>query len=309
MRLKMYPLLTNINSQFIDSCGKPLSGGKVYTYEANTTTPKLTYADTNGQSPNTNPIILDESGRANIYLADGAYRIRVLDKKDALVADTPKISRYVTNMELETFIQNIEAGLSELEQVKESLDIFIKAEILKQRGAADGLAPLDELSKVDNFYLSAASEEKSGISEIATQAETDAAADDVRIVTPKKLLAGLKNHLNVSGDAPMFACRAWVNFNGTGTLQILGSGNVSSITDNGVGDYTLNFTTPMPNSNYSISGSTVSDNVSRVSNIVSLKAIAGAGDISLKTTTQVQVAVGSNAALFDLSNVSIGVIC
>ena len=162
MRLKMYPLLTNINSQFIDSCGKPLSGGKVYTYEANTTTPKLTYADTNGQSPNTNPIILDESGRANIYLADGAYRIRVLDKKDALVADTPKISRYVTNTELETFIQNIEAGLSELEQVKESLDIFVNAAIAEQKGAAGGLAPLDMDIKIDPFYLPAATIEKQG---------------------------------------------------------------------------------------------------------------------------------------------------
>lgn len=252
----MYPLLTNINSQFIDSCGKPLSGGKVYTYEANTTTPKLTYADTNGQSPNTNPIILDESGRANIYMADGAYRIRVLDKKDALVADTPKISRYVTNTELETFIQNIEAGLSELEQVKESLEIFIAAEILKQRGAADGLAPLDEFIKVDNFYLWAASEEKSGISEIATQAETDAAVDDVRIVTPKKLLAGLKKHLNVSGDAPMSACRAWVNFNGEGAVAIRSSGNVSSITDIGVGSYKVNFIAPMQDSDYSINTST-----------------------------------------------------
>ena len=151
----MYPLLTNINSQFIDSCGKPLSGGKVYTYEANTTTPKLTYADTNGQSPNTNPIILDESGRANIYMADGAYRIRVLDKKDALVADTPKISRYVTNTELEAFIQNIEAGLSELEQVKESLEIFAVAAVDDKKGMPDGLAPLGANTKVDPIYLPA----------------------------------------------------------------------------------------------------------------------------------------------------------
>jgi hypothetical protein len=45
--------------------------------------------------------------------------------------------------------------------------------------------------------------------------------------------------------------RAWVNFNGTGTVAIRASGNVSSITDNGVGDYTINFTTAMPDANYS----------------------------------------------------------
>jgi hypothetical protein len=54
-----------------------------------------------------------------------------------------------------------------------------------------------------------------------------------------------------SGAAPIYAARAWVNFNGTGTVAIRASGNVSSITDNGTGDYTVNFTTAMPDANYS----------------------------------------------------------
>ena len=54
----------------------------------------------------------------------------------------------------------------------------------------------------------------------------------------------------VSGTAPIYPCRAWVNFNGTGTVAIRASGNVSSLTDNGVGDYTINFTTAMPDANY-----------------------------------------------------------
>ena len=57
---------------------------------------------------------------------------------------------------------------------------------------------------------------------------------------------------NASGSAPVYACRAWVNFNGTGTVAIRASGNVSSITDNGTGDYTVNFTTAMPDANYSV---------------------------------------------------------
>lgn len=52
------------------------------------------------------------------------------------------------------------------------------------------------------------------------------------------------------GSAPSFTCRAFVNFNGTGTVAIRASGNVSSITDNGTGDYTVNFTTAMPDANY-----------------------------------------------------------
>jgi len=56
--------------------------------------------------------------------------------------------------------------------------------------------------------------------------------------------------LNASGSAPLYGCRAWVNFNGTGTVAIRASGNVSSITDNGTGDYTINFATAMQDANY-----------------------------------------------------------
>jgi len=51
--------------------------------------------------------------------------------------------------------------------------------------------------------------------------------------------------------ATAYGCRAWVNFNGTGTVAIRSSGNVSSITDNNVGRYTVNFTNAMPDVNYS----------------------------------------------------------
>jgi hypothetical protein len=54
--------------------------------------------------------------------------------------------------------------------------------------------------------------------------------------------------------ATAYGCRAWVNFNGTGTVAIRASGNVTSITDNGTGDYSINFTTAMPDGNYAVSG-------------------------------------------------------
>jgi len=67
----------------------------------------------------------------------------------------------------------------------------------------------------------------------------------------------------VSGTAPIYMCRVWVNFNGQGTPAIRGSGNVSSITDNGVGNYTVNFTTAMSDTNYAVvvgSGDNVAGN-------------------------------------------------
>jgi hypothetical protein len=60
------------------------------------------------------------------------------------------------------------------------------------------------------------------------------------------------------GTAPLYAARAWVNFNGTGTVAIRASGNVTSITDNGTGDYTVNFTNAMPDANYAWGGSSQS---------------------------------------------------
>ena len=66
--------------------------------------------------------------------------------------------------------------------------------------------------------------------------------------------ANLKFNSGYGSAATAYGCRAWVNFNGTGTPAIRASGNVSSITDNGTGNYTVNFTTAMPDANYSVSG-------------------------------------------------------
>ena len=90
---------------------------------------------------------------------------------------------------------------------------------------------------------------------IAAQANGDAGA-------PKQQTAGIadlaitaaKMSGNQPGSAPAFAARAWVNFNGTGTVAIRSSGNVSSITDNGTGTYTVNFATAMQDDNYCVSG-------------------------------------------------------
>lgn len=56
---------------------------------------------------------------------------------------------------------------------------------------------------------------------------------------------------NTSG-VEIYTAKAWVNFNGTSTVAIRASGNVTSITDNGNGDYTVNFTTAMTDANYSV---------------------------------------------------------
>jgi hypothetical protein len=85
---------------------------------------------------------------------------------------------------------------------------------------------------------------------VASQAEAEAGTDSTKLMTPLRL----RNALNATGSAPVYACRAWVNFNGAGTVAIRASGNVSSITDNGTGRYTVNFTTALEDTNYATTG-------------------------------------------------------
>lgn len=175
-----------------------------------------------------------------------------------------------------------------------------------EKGVASGVATLDASSKIPVAQLPTATEAAIGAAEIATQIETNAATDDTRFVTPKKLFAGLRNHLNVTGIAPMFACRAWVNFNGIGTVAINSSGNVSSITDNGVGDYTLNFLIPMIDEKYSLS--TSPNEYDGGAPITASLRMVGTAPL-LKTTSSVQVAVGYafNSTRLDANVISIQV--
>jgi hypothetical protein len=100
----------------------------------------------------------------------------------------------------------------------------------------------------------------------------------------------------VSGTAPLYMCRAWVNFDGTGTVAIRGSGNVTSITDNGTGTYTVNFTTAMTDANYAVCGSAFG-NV-----IYSIMSPDGT-----PSTTAVQVITSNTTAVGDNSVVAVAI--
>jgi len=98
--------------------------------------------------------------------------------------------------------------------------------------------------------------------------------------------------------ATAYGCRAWVNFNGIGTVAIRGSGNVTSITDNATGDYTLNFTNAMPDVNYS-----------------AVTAVSHAGGASRSTAAEVfgfntgslQIVAGYASSTYDPNNVCVAI--
>jgi hypothetical protein len=72
-------------------------------------------------------------------------------------------------------------------------------------------------------------------------------------VVPINIQGDLKMNSGYGSSAIAYGCRAWVNFDGTGTPAIRASGNVSSITDGGTGVFTVNFTNALPDVNYSVS--------------------------------------------------------
>ena len=90
------------------------------------------------------------------------------------------------------------------------------------------------------------------------------------------------------GDAPGYMARAWVNFNGTGTVAIRASGNVTSITDNGTGDYTVNFTTAMADANYAVA-ITASAGNNNSALVCTVKSATQYGAPSNQTTTACQI--------------------
>jgi hypothetical protein len=107
--------------------------------------------------------------------------------------------------------------------------------------------------KVDNIVSSGGTNtaQINGITPaLSSQAQAEAGTDNTTQMTPLRV----RNALNATGSAPTFACRAWVNFDGTvaASSMIRASGNVSSITDNGTGDYTINFATALPDENYTV---------------------------------------------------------
>ena len=106
-------------------------------------------------------------------------------------------------------------------------------------------------------------------------------------VSGQRLAQATAATLNATGSAPIYACRAWVNFNGTGTVAIRASGNVSSITDNGVGSYTINIANAIEDANYCIL------TTAGVANSKGDMTVAG-----VPTTTAFSVLNGVNSAYF-----------
>jgi hypothetical protein len=102
-------LLGGVGAQFLDNNGDPLSGGKLYSYDAGTTTPRVTYTSVSGSIPHTNPIILDSAGRVpsggEIWVTvDIAYKFVLTTSTDVLIATWDNISNSILSANADAIV-------------------------------------------------------------------------------------------------------------------------------------------------------------------------------------------------------------
>lgn len=128
-------------------------------------------------------------------------------------------------------------------------------------------------------------------------------ADGDVLLSSSDLTAQVKTATSASGTAPIYSARAWVNFNGTGTVAIRAAGNVTSITDNGTGNYTVNFTNALPDANYSVNAQIRDNGASTFTG-----GLSGGAGLSTKTTSAVQVcSATTGGTLTDTSEFNIAI--
>lgn len=439
--------------QFFTAAGVPLSGGKVYTYAAGTTTPQATYTDNTGTTPNTNPIILDSRGEANIWLGATVYKFRLTDTNDVDIwtvdyisapissvspvlsgnvvidSDTPTPALTITQVGAGAAIRvqdssdpdatpflvdaagNVGIGTASPAQ---KLDVFdglirvggnVQGKLLgysstnvytMDLGVSVGTGAAADVGffnrAVGNAVFGTSNTERMRIDSNGNVGVGNTAAnvsDQVGGVRPLLIsrsdtattiagsLASIvvgnsdtttsntaqigfaaltganttyftsaaincvfgartngqypagqlvfstsstlnaapteKMRLDSAGNllfnsgygsvATAYGTRAWVNFNGTGAVAIRASGNVTSITDNGTGDYTINFTNALPDVNYSPVGLTRRGSV----NTDLMVALPVSGTFSTSALQVVTVAASDGVTKLDADIVSIHV--
>lgn len=151
-------------TQFIGADGAPLVGGKVYTYQAGTTSPQVTYTDSTGSDANTNPIILDSRGEANIWLGEATYKFKLTDANDVEIwtvdyisAPTTAVSPVLTgNVTISTdssgpALKITQTGTGDVMRVQDSVDPDLTPFVINAAGLVGlgTVAPAEALD-IDN---------------------------------------------------------------------------------------------------------------------------------------------------------------
>ena len=260
------------NRTIVDAAGNVLPGADITVTDERTGTLATLFDDRDGNVAKSNPFVADTNGFARFFADAGVYRV---------VAESGALSRTwrfqslldngvpITWTEDQVFTGNATVeGDFDIEgnaTVEGNFDIDGAIDV-------DGNANIGgDITVAGQFTIG-----NLGVTGEATFTDKVTITDDLDVtgdldvtrdldVTGKATFTDkvtINDDLDVTGDLRFnsgygsaviaFGCRAWVNFNGTGTVAIRASGNVSSVTDNGTGDYTVNFATAMPDANYGV---------------------------------------------------------
>ena len=308
MAVKLSPL-AGAGWQFFDNLGTPLAGGLLYTYTAGTTTPQATYTSAAGNIANTNPIVLDAAGRTanqTWLTTGGAYKF-VLQTSAAVTIGTYDNISGINDLTGTAPA----AGSTSITTLGTITTGTWNATPIGVAYGGTGLtsiparsAPVANTANVYTTITPGASQSirinaANTAWEVYTPADvTSPTITNATLVTPTitTIKSSAVNTPTVfqdsAGTQVGTLCRAWVNFNGvSGSVGINAAFNVSSVTRNSTGDYTINFTNAFVDSNYAMSA-IANDNAAGVS----VSKIVATGNATtapvLKTTTQVRVAYG-----------------
>lgn len=284
----------------LDSNGDIVSGARAYFYERGTFTPLTVYSDEAAAVPHPSPVVADSAGVFPAIFTTVGFKIDIRDTEDVSLPGYPTDPGYTSPANsvgasnvLFTPIAgnaatNVQAAIQNLTTLWNNVTTFARS-LLNDSTAAEmrttlelgNLATVDILDEDDMATDSATRPP----SQQSTKAYVDAEVGSV------------------------FAAKC--TFNGTGTPAVISGHGVSSITDNGTGDYTLNFSPALPNANYQVFTSCCGINdataVNAVRMIVNVK--TDAGGIVLKSTTQLRITANSaNGALSDVDEIYVAIL-
>tara|TARA_R110000782_G_scaffold224221_1_gene311202 strand:+ start:2884 stop:3873 length:990 start_codon:yes stop_codon:yes gene_type:complete len=322
--------LSNPVPQILDSNGNPSGGAKVYFFEVGTTTPKNTYSDAGLSIANANPVVTDSAGRLPSTFLDGNYKVVAKDADGVTLWTRDPVGETSTG-QMSLWVNDQVYNIPEI--VRGSNDSYYRSLIDNNQGndpisdavnwerlrfgrvwnASITYAATDSVYFTDgNLYLSLLSTNlnqnpttettywkpvgNQSLALIGFLDEDDLASDSaVAVPSQQSVKAYVDAEVSTASETI-----AWVNFDGTGTVSIRDSLNVSSITDNGVGLYVVNFAATLANANFShVLG------FGRTRTVSSNRDFAFIGS---PTTSSVSIISVNNAgAALDAANVSVSI--
>jgi len=178
--------------------------------------------------------------------SSGAYELGTITADVVVVSPTGTVSS-----------TNVQDAIEELDTEKATKTLASANSILANTSGSPAepttSISLSQASSAD----SVARRTIGGRLKVGTATESDDATTKAQLDTVNTFVANdsrVKTALNAGGSAPIFACRAWANFNAVGTVTTRASGNVSTVGDGGIGDFTVSLISGMVDANYEISG-------------------------------------------------------